>query len=123
MQLVKHAGPHEKLFSQALSEMGKDGAHPTLYTSRLLKTLARRVSLTSLLPNEKLFNLTHFCILTGKQHFPLFSTISFGIGDDFNQTFQSRVDFSRKCLFKKIALPQKVSVHICYTLARCHVTS
>ena len=33
MQLVNHAVPHEKLFSQALSEMGKDGAHPTPYTT------------------------------------------------------------------------------------------
>ena len=82
MQLVKHTSPHEKLFSQALSEMGKDGAHPTPYTSRLLKTLARRVSLTSLPLNEKLFNLTHFCILTGKQHFPLFDPISIGIADE-----------------------------------------
>ena len=34
IQLVNHAVPHEKLFSQALSEMGKDGAHPTPYSSR-----------------------------------------------------------------------------------------
>ena len=46
MQLVNHAVPHEKLFSQALSEMGKDGAHPTPYSSRerLLKTLAKQGS-------------------------------------------------------------------------------
>ena len=49
MQLVNHAVPHEKLFSQALSEMGKDGAHPTPYSSsrEIVENISKaRVSLT-----------------------------------------------------------------------------
>ena len=49
MQLVNHAVPHEKLFSQALSEMGKDGAHPTPYSSsiEIVENISQaRVSLT-----------------------------------------------------------------------------